>query len=81
MNFTITRYDDKGTLHDNLGISRERADQIRYIVVTAWKESDAVTSAMKLASEGVHTLNELALAMLMIGQAECGFRLKERDET
>ena len=81
MNFTVTTYDDKGTLHDSLGISRERADQIRDVVVTAWGEADSVTRAMKLASEVVHTLNELALAMLLIGQVECGFRLKGRDET
>ena len=81
MNFTITTDEDKGTLHDNLGISRERAEQIRDIVVIAWRGSDSVTYAMKLASEGVHTLNELALAMLMIGQIECGFRLEGRDVT
>ena len=79
MNFTITTYDDKGTLHDNLGISRERAEQIRDIVVIAWRGAGSVTYAMKLASKGVHTLNELALAMLMIGRVECGFRLEGRD--
>lgn len=61
-------------MHDSLGIERGRADEIADITIAAWRKGKTVTESMKIAAESCDTINELALAMLITGQIEYGFR-------
>ena len=68
MNFKLELDNSKENLHDVLGISTERQDQIKDIVIKCWKEETLVTNTMDRIAQQCNTLNEVCLGMLGLGQ-------------
>ena len=68
MSFELEMDNSKGTIHDILGVSDERQRQIKDIIIKCWREEDLVTDAMSGIAQKCNTLNELALAMMGLGQ-------------
>ena len=68
MNFKLELDNSKENLPDALGISTERQDQIKDIIVKAWKEEELITNTMDRISQQCNTLNELVIGMVGLGQ-------------
>ena len=79
MNFKLELDNSKENLHDVLGISTERQDQIKDIIVKAWKEETLVTSTMDRIAQQCNTLNELAIGMMGLGQLMNALRKQPED--
>ena len=68
MSFKLELSNSKETIHDTLGISDERQNEIKTIIIEAWTREKFVTDAMESIASQCNTINELALGMLGIGQ-------------
>ena len=68
MSFKLELNNSKETIHDVLGISYERQNEIKTIIAEAWKHEEFVTDTMESIASQCNTINELALGMLGLGQ-------------
>ena len=68
MSFKLELNNSKETIHDVLGISDERQNEIKTIIVKAWTHEEFVTDTMESIASQCNTINELALGMLGLGQ-------------
>ena len=68
MSFKLETDNSKETLHGVLGVSDERKEQLKVIIIESWKKEYLVTDTMSRIAQECNTLNELALAMVGLGQ-------------
>ena len=68
MSFKLEIDNSKETLYDVLGVSEERKEQLKVIIIESWKKEDLVTDAMRRIAQECNTINELVLAMVGLGQ-------------
>ena len=68
MSFKLETDNSKETLHGALGVSDERQEQLIVIIIESWKKEYMVTDTMSRIAQECNTLNELALAMVGLGQ-------------
>ena len=68
MNFKLEMDNSKETLNGSLGVSDERQEQLKVIIIESWKKEDLVTDSMIRIVQECNTLNELVLAMVGLGQ-------------
>ena len=68
MSFKLETDNSKETLHGALGVSDERQEQLKVIIIESWKKEYLVTDTMSRIAQECNTLNELALAMVGLGQ-------------
>ena len=68
MNFKLETDNSKETLNGALGVSDERQEQLKVIIIESWKKEDLVTDSMIRIVQECNTLNELVLAMVGLGQ-------------
>ena len=68
MSFKLELNNSKETIHDVLGISDERQNEIKLIIIGAWTHGKFVTDSMESIASQCNTINELALGMLGLGQ-------------
>jgi len=68
MSFKLEMDNSKETLYDVLGVSEERKEQLKVIIIESWKKEDLVTDTMRRIAQECNTINELVLAMVGLGQ-------------
>lgn len=67
-NLKVTSVDNQETVHEGLGISKERSKELHKIARQSYEKTETKSAAIAAASENAQTPNELAYLAYLIGE-------------